>query len=336
MKPKPISDEDNAMKSPMRRYLQSGLRSTSKSIAALLGSVGLVSGVVLGLTLGLTLGLASPDAHADIYGYFDGDGNAHFATEALDPRYKRFMRGDGAFDSRTLGRGGLPIADGGRSNNPLLHYLATHPGRKKYQAMIERAAAEFQLEPALLNAIMAAESGFNPKAVSSKGAIGLMQIMPATAERYGLQADKKRTISQKLTDPAINIRLAARYLSDLVKMFPQRPELVVASYNAGEGAVQKYRNRIPPFPETRNYVQLVSQFYQLYAPGQDGILVARQRKGSENQTEADGDSGVKPARVTMVIPGAHSSSSGADSNSNSSSSSGQNRNLNLIGPGNSD
>jgi soluble lytic murein transglycosylase-like protein len=181
----------------------------------------------------------------------------------------------------------------GRSNNPLLAYLGSHPGLKKYESLIDRAAAEFQVEPALLNAIMAAESGFNPNAVSSKGAIGLMQILPATAERYGLQADKKRSIAKKLTDPAINIRLAARYLSDLEDMFPQRPELVVASYNAGEGAVQKYRNQIPPYPETRNYVQLVSQFYQLYAP---------HAKRNARPVDAAADASAKPTRVTMVIP----------------------------------
>jgi hypothetical protein len=314
------------MKPPMRQSFRSGFNSGSgsRSITALLCSAGCVFGWALGLVLGLTLGLASPNAHADIYGYFDADGNAHFATEVLDPRYKLFARGDGAFDSGSLGRGGLPLADGGHSSNPLLRYLSTHPDRKRYQEMVERAAAEYQLEPALLNAIMAAESGFNPKAVSSKGAIGLMQLMPATAERYGLQADKKRSINQKLTDPSVNIRLAAHYLSDLEKMFPQHPELVVASYNAGEGAVQKYRNQIPPFPETRNYVQLVSQFYQLYAPGRDGILVARQRKGAEIRTESDGASGIKPTRVTMVIPAPHGSGQG------------QNHDLNPIGPGSSD
>lgn len=251
---------------------------------------------VAGLALSLMLGLAGQAAHADVYGYFDADGNAHFATEALDARYKLMMRGDGDFDSSTMGRG-LPAAGlnagAGRGNNPLLNYLSSHPGRKKYESLIDRAAAEFQVEPALLNAIMAAESGFNPNAVSSKGAIGLMQILPATAERYGLQADKKRTIAKKLTDPAINIRLAARYLSDLEDMFPQRPELVVASYNAGEGAVQKYRNQIPPYPETRNYVQLVSQFYQLYAP---------HPQRSARPIDASANSGPKPTRVTMVIP----------------------------------
>jgi hypothetical protein len=266
---------------------------------------------IAGLALGMLLGLASQFAHADIYGYVDPDGNAHFATEALDARYKVMMHGDGDFDSGAIGRG-LPAAglnaggSAGRQENPLLRYLSSHPDRKKYENLIDRAAAEFHLEPALLNAIMAAESGFNPTAVSSKGAIGLMQILPATAERYGLKADKKRSIAKKLTDPATNIRLAARYLRDLQGMFPQRPELVVASYNAGEGAVQKYRNQIPPFPETRNYVQLVSQFYQLYAPGAQQPRGQGNRSGRPNQnTDVAADANAKVTRVTMVIPGAH-------------------------------
>lgn len=255
---------------------------------------------IAGLALSMLLGLAGQSAHADIYGYFDADGNAHFATEALDARYRLMMQGDGDFDSSAIGRdvpaAGLK-AGAGLRNNPVLRYLAGHPDRRKYENLIERAAAEFDLEPALLNAIMAAESGFNPNAVSPKGAIGLMQILPATAERYGLQADKKRSIAKKLTDPAINIRLAARYLSDLEELFPQRPELVVASYNAGEGAVQKYRNKIPPYPETRNYVQLVSQFYQLYAPG-----ARPQQPRGAHSIEAPSDASAKTARVTMVIP----------------------------------
>jgi hypothetical protein len=283
---------------------------------------------ILPVLLSLTLGLTSQSAHADIYGYFDADGNAHFATEAMDPRYKLLMRGDETFDSSTIGHG-LPASGyagnagnagnagrAGHAGNPVMHYLRTHPGLQKYQAMVERAATDFDLEPALLNAIMAAESGFNPGAVSAKGAIGLMQIMPATAERYGLQGDKKRSIAQKLTDPAINIRLAARYLRDLQALFPRRPELVIASYNAGEGAVQKYRNQIPPFPETRDYVQLVSQFYQLYGPtrslhrsgsggdgnGHDGYDA---QNGDHDDDHGNNSGSGKVTRITMVIPAPH-------------------------------
>ena len=115
---------------------------------------------------------------------------------------------------------------------------------------------------------MAVESGFDPNAVSPKGAIGLMQVMPMTAERYGLLGDKNKSLEQKLRDPKTNIRLGARYLADLFKLFPRQPNLVLASYNAGEGAVQQYNNKIPPYPETRDYVQLVAQLYHVYRSSQ--------------------------------------------------------------------
>ena len=83
-----------------------------------------------------------------------------------------------------------------------------------------------------------------------------MQVMPLTAERYGLLGDKNKSLEKKLRDPKTNIRLGARYLADLFKLFPRQPSLVLASYNAGEGAVQQYNNKIPPYPETRGYVQL--------------------------------------------------------------------------------
>ena len=114
--------------------------------------------------------------------------------------------------------------------------------------------------------MIVAESGFNSTAVSPKGAVGLMQIMPATAERYGLVGDPKNSIEQKLTDPKTNIRIGARYLSDLIRMFPGQLELAVASYNAGEGAVQRAGNRIPNFKETQAYVKTVLQLYNGLKP----------------------------------------------------------------------
>lgn len=206
-------------------------------------------------------------AHADVYGYVDDQGMGHFSTIKLDSRYQLFLRGgDKPFDAADLLTPGKLTRQPAAPASPLLQALAQHPNLKKYEALLEQAAREFKLEPALLKAIMAAESGFNPGAVSAKGAIGLMQVMPETAARYGLQADKKKSIAQKLTDPKTNIRLGARYLHDLHLLFPQRPDLVLASYNAGEGAVQKYDNKIPPYPETRNYVKLVTEFYQMYQP----------------------------------------------------------------------
>ncbi|SNS68395.1 Soluble lytic murein transglycosylase [Noviherbaspirillum humi] len=241
-----------------------------------------------GLALTVSMGMGMQCAHADVYGYLDADGVAHFSTEKLDERYQLFMQGDGPFDSRSARpaqRESEPPA------SPLAGYLAGHPNLKKVLPLVEQAAREFALEPALIKAVMAAESAFNPGAVSPKGAIGLMQIMPATAERYGLAGDRRQSLEQKLADPKTNIRLGARYLRDLQKLFPQRPDLVLAAYNAGEGAVQKHRNRIPPYAETRNYVQLVTQFFRLYQPEAQRLMVA-----------ANDAPALAPARIHMTIP----------------------------------
>lgn len=233
-------------------------------------------------------------ARADVYGYIDSDGMAHVSTEKLDERYQLFMRGDATFDSNKMVRS-VPGAAKPDRSSPLMQLMLQHPNLKKYDAVLNQSAREFAVEPALLKAIMAAESGFNPTAVSPKGAIGLMQIMPETAERYGVQGDKRKTIQQKLTDPKINIRLAARYLRDLQVLFPQRLELAIASYNAGERAVQKYHNQIPPYPETRNYVQLVAQFYQLYQPA-----------GAANDGADSNGSSTTPRRIEIILPGRRS------------------------------
>lgn len=202
------------------------------------------------------LTLASTSGHADIYGYVDEQGVSHFSAEKSDARYQLLVRGNRF--------GSLELDPSGRGKQALANRLMEHPNLKTYEPMLKTASIEFAVELALLKAIMAAESGFNPDAVSPKGAIGLMQIMPSTAERYGLLSDRKKSIEQKLQDPKTNIRLGTRYLADLFKLFPGQQDLVIASYNAGEGAVQQYRNTIPPYPETRNYVELVTQLQQVY------------------------------------------------------------------------
>lgn len=234
------------------------------------------------------IGISSWCAHADIYGYIDANGTAHFSMEKTDGRYQLFTRGGTSFDSAQLAPSGGLAAQ----RIPLSGYLSRHPNLQKYESLLNETAKEFALDPALLKAVMAAESGFNANAVSPKGAVGLMQIMPATAERYGVQGDRKKTIEQKLSDPKINVRLGARYLRDLHKMFPSRPELVIASYNAGEGAVQKYNNTIPPYPETRSYVQIVKQFYQVYKPAAQTLAIA-----------AFSDETAGASRIRMTIPG---------------------------------
>lgn len=257
------------------------------------------------LLFALSLSLISAAAHADIWGYVDAQGDAHFATEKLDSRFQLFMRGNGTMDASRL----TPTR--AEADTPLMRYLSQHPNLKRYEKLLNQAADEYQLDPALLKAVMAAESGFNPAAVSPKGAIGLMQLMPATAERFGLEGDRKRSIEQKLTDPKTNIRLGARYLRLLQDLYPNQLHLMLASYNAGEGAVQKYNNAIPPYPETRNYVKLVTQFYRMYQPvanafgnsGTRGVFISR-----VSNTSGDG-------RIHMTIPGRIKASSSADSTS---------------------
>ena len=130
-----------------------------------------------------------------------------------------------------------------------------------------RAAAEQQaVDYELLQALIATESGFDAQAVSPKGAVGLMQLMPATASRFGVRADAKRSLEQKLADPAVNVPAGTRYLRYLLDLFPGRMDLAVAAYNAGEGAVQKAGNQIPAFKETQNYVRTVLGLYAQLKP----------------------------------------------------------------------
>jgi len=131
-----------------------------------------------------------------------------------------------------------------------------------YAPMIEAAAQNARLPPALLHAIVQVESAYNPKAVSPKGAVGLMQLMPATAKRYGVTDS---------TDAAANLNGGAQYLRELLIMFNDDLSLALAAYNAGENAVKRYGNTIPPYRETINYVNKVNKLYQQYL-AQPGLV----------------------------------------------------------------
>ena len=129
--------------------------------------------------------------------------------------------------------------------------------------MIERVANAHDLRPALIHAVIRAESAYRADAVSSKGAVGLMQLMPATAERYGV-VDR--------SDPEQNLQGGVAYLRDLLDFFESDLRLALAAYNAGENAVMRYGNAIPPYPETQNYVRKVIRFYQDQLPGDQVAL----------------------------------------------------------------
>lgn len=118
---------------------------------------------------------------------------------------------------------------------------------------VSNAARESGVEPALVHAVIEIESAYRANAVSPKGALGLMQVMPATAQRYGVD---------NAADVRSNLRAGTRHLRTLIDMFGDRLDLVLAAYNAGEGAVRKYNNAIPPYAETRNYVPAVMRKYK--------------------------------------------------------------------------
>lgn len=123
------------------------------------------------------------------------------------------------------------------------------------QAVIQEASVQQQVDPALVRAVMRAESAYNAKAVSPKGAKGLMQLMPATASRFGVK---------DIFDARENVHGGARYLRHLLDLFGNNLELALAAYNAGESAVIKAGYKVPDFPETKAYVPRVIGLYHLY------------------------------------------------------------------------
>jgi soluble lytic murein transglycosylase-like protein len=231
------------------------------------GRAARLAGLALAV-LAACVALAWPlTASADIYAFVDRNGTKHFSNQPNDPRYRLYLKeptGDTPKPSYVLGRTRNPGDYRLRNlearlddpyNNPLLR------GRP-YQIHVQRAARENEVDPALVHAVIAAESNYNPKAVSEKGAIGLMQIMPDTGRRFGAKA-------KDLYSPAENIEVGVRYLAELIEMFNGNIELALASYNAGEQAVIRFGNRVPPYPETRAYVPRVLRYYhQLKAYGQ--------------------------------------------------------------------
>lgn len=128
------------------------------------------------------------------------------------------------------------------------------PLESRLHAAVADHAARHALDPDLVRAVIRVESGWNPRAVSRKGAMGLMQLMPATAAKYGV-ADP--------FNPDDNIRAGVAYLRRLIDRFDGRTELALAAYNAGPGAVEKYHRTVPPYRETRSYVQRIVSVTEL-------------------------------------------------------------------------
>ena len=236
---------------------------------------------------GLLLALAlAPAAHAEVWGFVDAKGVAHFAAERLDERYELFFRGGESFDT-AAGVGTARAVAVPTGGSKLIAFFEISPSYKQVKHHLREASRTHGIDYELLQALIATESGFDAGAVSPKGAVGLMQVMPATAGRYGVSSDAKTTVEKKLADPKTNIRAGAGYLSYLLKLFPGELELALAAYNAGEGAVQRAGNRIPNYRETQNYVKTVMQLYAMLKPPSMGAAGGR-----------------VPSRVRMELSGA--------------------------------
>ena len=224
-----------------------------------------LSGPSIAWPIAVALVVFAGSARADLWGYLDEQGGAHFATEKIDERYQLFFKGETNLDVAARAKA-APSASEDFSHSRMYQYVTKHPNVAKFEPLIERNAKLHHVDPALVKAVIAVESAFDPAAVSPKGALGLMQVTPDTGARYGVVADKGRSAEQKLLDPAINLSIGTRYLRDLLVLFANDLGLALAAYNAGEQTVQHYKQSIPPFPETQEYVKLVRQFYALYRP----------------------------------------------------------------------
>lgn len=174
----------------------------------------------------ILLGLTPTSSEAEVYLYVDKQGVVSLTNVPTDPNYKKID----------------------------LYATAPHTpmAPRELEAAIARAAHQARLHPALVLAVIKAESDYDPMAVSRAGALGLMQLMPQTAQRHNVQ---------DVFDPEQNISGGTKHLRYLLDRFEGNLPLALAAYNAGENAVDRYRT-LPPFNETRRYVQKVLHYYR--------------------------------------------------------------------------
>ncbi len=174
-------------------------------------------------------------SQAAIYRYINSNGRLVLTDTPKHAGYIRLIKTD---------RGWVPET----------RYTFDPANKQAFSPYIRKAAKKHRVPYHLLHAVIRAESAYNSHAVSHAGAQGLMQLMPATAQRFGVKDP---------FNPSENINGGSRYLSYLIKLFKGDYKLALAAYNAGENAVIRYGNRIPPYKETQNYVRKVLKFYKL-------------------------------------------------------------------------
>jgi len=185
-----------------------------------------------------------------LWGYVDGAGVAHFASTRIDGRYEQVLR-------ETDGRRVLGKTQG---TDGLLTWLEISPDVKALQPVLDEAAQATGVDEELLKAVITVESNYNPRAVSPRGAVGLMQLTPVTADRYGTREERQTPAARRLLDARTNIFTGARMLADLTRRYGGI-DIALAAWNAGEGSVRKAGGQMPAIAETEAHVHMVLELY---------------------------------------------------------------------------
>lgn len=197
--------------------------------------------------LAICCGLTPAIVLADIYEKIDENGSVSYSDNPVDDQYVLIIE-EPVFSAKYIDNdigGAKPIPDNIQSS-----VIATP---SELLTHIQSASAKHHVDPDLIHAVIHVESAYNRYAKSGKGAVGLMQLMPATAKRMGVI---------DIYNPIQNIEGGTRYLRQLLNMFDNDMQLALAAYNAGENSVLRYGKRIPPFKETQAYVPKVMHIYQ--------------------------------------------------------------------------
>jgi soluble lytic murein transglycosylase-like protein len=216
--------------------------------------------------LGLALGWAlHAPALADVWKYVDENGVTQFTNQPPNKNVQLVIQSDP--DTASPATLSERAASDDAAAQRAVAVMNASPTYLAVQGNLSAASQSHGVDYALLKAVVATESAFNSRAVSHKGAVGLMQIMPATAQRYGVRSEPGWPIASKLTDPELNIQTGTRYLADLLRLYGGETELALAAYNAGEGAVLRAGKRIPNFKETQQYVKRVMSVYRVLRTG---------------------------------------------------------------------
>lgn len=193
------------------------------------------------LAAALLLAALAPAAVADVWKFVDRDGVVHLSDRPMGP------------GSELLVRGKKRVKNAAHTAQRARRFLADN--EKRFTHLIDRVSRELSLDRNLIHAVVRVESAYDPQAVSRAGAVGLMQLMPQTAQRYGVRDSRNPT--QNIYAGVLHLRKLIQQFNDVV--------LALAAYNAGENAVINYGYRVPPYPETQNYVRKVLAFYRQYS-----------------------------------------------------------------------